>query len=170
MTISDHVVSYHEHVSAKSYEELVAAFEAVVADRQHGEFQSAFADADRSADSSESWEKALGSLFGPSGFMYVFAIDFGTLLGWYGNPQKAKMYVYGNPIVAETMLRHDIRVADRVPLQILIYEAGNGEARIGYDLPSSIMSRYGNPELDAAARELDKKVASFVAGLTGSSA
>ena len=89
----------------------MAAFEAVVADRQHGEFQSAFTDADRSADSSESWEKALGSLFGPSGFMYVFAIDFGTLLGWYGNPQKAKMYIYGNPIVAETMLRHDIRVA-----------------------------------------------------------
>jgi len=26
-------------------------------------------------------------------------------------------------------------------LQILIYAAENGEARIGYDLPSSIMSR-----------------------------
>jgi uncharacterized protein (DUF302 family) len=170
MTMSDHVVSYHEHVSAKPYEELVTAFEAAVADRQHGEFQEAFARAEQSAGSRESWEEALGSLFGPSGFMYVFAIDFGTLLGWYGNPRKAKMYVYGNPIVAQTMLRHDIRVADRVPLQIVIYEADNGEARIGYDLPSSIMSRYGNPELDVAARELDKKVADFVAGLTGSSA
>jgi hypothetical protein len=54
--------------------------------------------------------------------------------------------------------------------QRVLTEASNGEARIGYDLPSSIMSRYGNPELDAAARELDKKVTAFVAELTGSSA
>jgi hypothetical protein len=167
MTISDHVVRYYEHASTKSYEDLVAAFEAAVADRQHGEFQEAFARAARSDNSRESWEDSLGALFGPSGFMSVFAIDFGTMLGWYDTRAKAKMWIYGNPIVAATILVHDVRAAGRVPLQILIYEADNGEARIGYDLPSSIMSRFGNPALDAAASKLDEKLVAFVSELAG---
>jgi uncharacterized protein (DUF302 family) len=65
------------------------------------------------------------------------------------------------------MLVHDIRAAGRVPLQILIYEAENGEVRLGYELPSTIMSRFGNKELDAAALELDKKLVAFATELTG---
>src|SRR5258706_16060559 len=37
MTVNDHVVRYQEHVSTKSYEELVAAFEEAVADAGPGE-------------------------------------------------------------------------------------------------------------------------------------
>jgi hypothetical protein len=92
--------------------------------------------------------------------------DFGRLTGWYGVSGKAKMWIYGNPIVAASMAVHDIRVAGRIPLQILIYAAENGEARIGYDLPSSIMSRFGNPEVDAVARELDKKIVTFLIDAT----
>ena len=42
-----------------------------------------------------------------------------------------------------------------------------GEARLSYDLPLSLMSRFGNAELDAAARELDKKLVTFATELTG---
>ena len=93
MTVSDHVVRYQEHVSSKSYEELVAAFEAAVADRRHGEFAEAFTRAAGSDNSRETWERALTALFGPSGFMSVFTIDFGTLLGWYGEPAKLTAFV-----------------------------------------------------------------------------
>jgi uncharacterized protein (DUF302 family) len=106
-------------------------------------------------------------LFGPSGFTRVFSLDTGQLISWYGKPAKAKMYIYGNPIIAASMLVHDIRAAGRVPLQILIYEAENGEVTLGYDLPSTIMSRFGNKELDAAALELDKKLVAFATELTG---
>ena len=37
MTVNDHVVRYQEHVSTKSYEELVAAFEETVPDAGSGE-------------------------------------------------------------------------------------------------------------------------------------
>jgi hypothetical protein len=62
------------------------------------------------------------------------------------------MYVFGNPLIAATML---------------IHEADNGEARLGYDLPSTVMSRFGNTELDAAARELDKKLVAFATEISG---
>jgi uncharacterized protein (DUF302 family) len=77
------------------------------------------------------------------------------------------MYIMGNPLIAATMLIHDIRVAGRVPLQILIYEDDNGQARLSYDLPSTLMSRFGNADLDAAARELDKKLVAFATEVTG---
>lgn len=102
--------------------------------------------------------------------MHVFSIDHGKLLDWYGVNAKAKMRIYGNPIVAATMLRHDIRVGGRVPLQILIYEADNGEVQLGYDLPSSIMSRFGNADAGAAALKLDNKLIAFAKDLTGADA
>jgi hypothetical protein len=167
MTTNDHVVRYHEHVSTKSYEELIAAFEDAVGDAESGQLPAAFTAASNSADGRETWEAAMQSLFGPSGFTRVFSLNTGELISWYGKPAKAKMYIYGNPIIAATMLIHDIRVAGRVPLQVLIYEAPNGEVRLGYDLPSTLMSRFGNPDLDAAARELDKKLVAFATEVTG---
>jgi uncharacterized protein (DUF302 family) len=60
-----------------------------------------------------------------------------------------------------------IRVGGQVPLQVLIDEAENGEARMSYDLPSTLMSGFDNAELDAAAREPDKKLVAFATELTG---
>jgi hypothetical protein len=34
-------------------------------------------------------------------------------------------------------------------------------------LPSTLMSRFGNADLDAAARELDKKLVAFATEVTG---
>jgi uncharacterized protein (DUF302 family) len=170
MTINDHVVRYQEHVTGKTYEELVAAFEEAVANAESGEFARAFQTAKHDENSRQNWEAACRSLFGPSGFMSVFSIDHTEMLSWYGVAVKAKMWIYGSPVLAATMLVHDIRVGGRVPLQILIYEADNGEVRIGYDLPSTIMSRFGNADVDAAALELDEKLVAFATELTGSGA
>jgi len=167
MTVNDHVVRYQEHVSSKSYDELVAAFEEAVPDAGPGEPTRTLERVRDGDNSREAWEAAVAPLFGPSGFTRVFSLDTGQLISWYGKPAKAKMYIYGNPIIAASMLVHDIRAAGRVPLQILIYEAENGEVTLGYDLPSTIMSRFGNKELDAAALELDKKLVAFATELTG---
>lgn len=70
-------------------------------------------------------------------------------------------------VPAERVATRSARVAGRVLLQLLIYEADNGEARLSYDLPSTLMSRFGNADLDAAARKLDKKLVAFAAEVTG---
>jgi hypothetical protein len=169
MTAIDHVVRYREHVSSKSYDELVAAFEAGVADGT-GRFSSVFQEASSSENSRQVWESGMNNLAGPAGFLYVLTVDFGQLVGWYGVSAKAKMWLYGHPVIAATMARKDIRVAGQVPLQILIYEGDDGAARIGYDLPSSMLSWLGNAEVDAVASELDKKVIGFVTEIAGVSA
>lgn len=168
MTVIDHVAQYQEHVSTKPYDELVAAFEAGVADGRSA-FAPLFQDASTSQNSKQVWESGINDALGSAGFLYIFASDFGQLLSWYGVPAKAKTWIYGNPIIAAAMATADIRVAGRVPLQILIYEGKDGTARIGYDLPSSVLGWFGNAEVAAIAAELDKKVVGFVTEIAGAS-
>src|SRR5262249_32097556 len=135
-----------------------------------GVFARLFREAAGSQNSRQVWESGLSDAVGATGFMHVFAADFGQLLGWYGAPAKAHTWIYGNPIIATSMARDDIRVAGRVRLQILISQADDGTARIGYDLPSSVLGRLGNPAVDAVARELDRKVVGFVTEIAGAEA
>lgn len=166
--ITKYTVENREHVSAKSYEEVVRAFEAAVGDAEHDEVAEALTRVDSVGD----WEQAMTALFGPAGFARVFSLDHGRWLNFYGGKTvaKAKKYVYGNPIVAETMLRHDLRAGLQVPLSIMIREDVDGHARVSYDLPSSVMGFVDNPDLAKAASALDAKVIAFVEELTGASA
>ena len=164
--ITKYTVENREHVSAKSYAEVVAAFEAAVGDAEHHEV----IDALNAAQSATEWERAVSAMFGPAGFVRVFSIDHGRWLSFYGAKVKAKKYVYGNPLVAETMLRHDLRGGLQVPVSIMIWEDSDGHARVSYDLPSSAMSFIDSPELAKAASALDAKLADFVTELTGASA
>lgn len=164
--ITRYTVENREHVSAKSYEEVLAAFETAVGDAEHGEVNEAL----NAVDNAEDWERAMTALFGPAGFVRVFSLDHGRWLGFYGTAAKARKYIYGNPVVAETMLRHDLRGGLQVPLSIMIWEDGDGLARISYDLPSSTMGFIDDPALAEAARALDAKLIAFVEGLTGASA
>ena len=164
--ITKYTVESREHVSAKSYEEVVSAFEAAVGDAEHGEVVEALKAADNAGD----WERAVTALFGTAGFVRVFALDHGRWLGFYGTKAKARKYVYGNPMVAETMLRHDLRAGLQVPLSIMIWEDADGHARVSYDLPSSVMSFIDHPDLAKAASALDAKVIALVEELTGAPA
>jgi hypothetical protein len=67
MTVNDHVVRYQEHVSTKSYEELVAAFEETGPDGS-GEPTRTLERVRDSENSRAAWEAAVAPLFGPSGF------------------------------------------------------------------------------------------------------
>ncbi|HWC84816.1 MAG TPA: DUF302 domain-containing protein [Pseudonocardiaceae bacterium] len=164
--IVKYTVENREHVSAKSYEEVVAVFEAAVGDAEHGEVTEAL----RTVDNAGDWEQAMVALFGPAGFVRVFSLDHGRWQGLYGTKAKAKKYVYGNPIVAETMLRHDLRAGLQVPLSIMIREDDDGHARVSYDLPSSAMGFIDNPDLAEAAMALDARLTAFVRELTGAAA
>ena len=164
--ITKYTVENREHVSAKSYEEVVSAFEAAVGDATRGEVIQALA----TVQTVDEWEQAITGFLGSSGFIRAFAIEHGRWLTLYGRQAKAKKYVYGNPMVAETMLRHDVRAGLQVPLSIMIREDADGHARVSYDLPSSTMSFMDNPDLAEAARALDDKVIALVEELTGTSA
>jgi uncharacterized protein (DUF302 family) len=81
------------------------------------------------------------------------------------------MYTIGNPLIAMTMLKHEVAAGLNVPVRIMIYEeTGSGTTRFVYDLPSSLMSFLGNEQVMNAARKLDEKLIALAVDVTGSEA
>jgi uncharacterized protein (DUF302 family) len=105
---------------------------------------------------------------GPSGFTRFFTADHGEWLAFVGQPAKVRVYAIGNPLIAITMLRHDIRVGLNVPVRVTIYrDDASGTTRFGYDEPSTLMSGLDNKDVTAAAEKLDAKLAALAEQVTG---
>jgi uncharacterized protein (DUF302 family) len=107
-------------------------------------------------------EERLMEAAGEEGLMLFNVQDHGRLLGIYGTPKKAKQFVLGNPLIAATMTRHDIRAGLYAPLRLLVYEAEDRSTHIEYDQPSSLFGQFDNPEITAVALLLDAKLASLI--------
>jgi uncharacterized protein (DUF302 family) len=100
------------------------------------------------------------AMAGSSGFMRFGGIQkFGELLALAGKPAgKANQYVIGNPLIALQMVRHKIGVGLYVPLRILISEDAGSVTHLEYDLPSSLLDQFGDPDVHAVALMLDQKL------------
>jgi hypothetical protein len=46
---------------------------------------------------------------------------------------------------------------------VLLYEDGDGKTCLEYDKPSSLFGQFGNPEVDAVAAMLDRKLEALAA-------
>ena len=83
------------------------------------------------------------------------------------NTPQAILYVIGNPIIAQSIMRHDFRSALNIPLRLLVLEK---EDRSGtcviYHLPSSVMNLTDNEELRRATQVLDEKLDTLVNHIT----
>jgi uncharacterized protein (DUF302 family) len=83
-----------------------------------------------------------------------------------GGGRKCKRILLGNPLVAITMLRHDMKAGLSVPVELLVIEATSeegGGVDLVYHLPSALIMAGGdNPELAAAAQKLDEKLQKLV--------
>ena len=107
-------------------------------------------------------EERLKASAGEEGLMLFNVQEHGRLLNIVGSPRKAKQYVLGNPLIAVTMTRHDIRAALYAPLRVLIYEADNHSTRVEFDQPSSLFGQFDNPDVTTVARSLDTKLANLI--------
>jgi len=74
--------------------------------------------------------------------------------------------VIGNPLIAITMLRHEVTAGLFAPVELLLTEEENGTSALTYVVPSSLMVVEPNPPLLSAARELDAKLAALAAKVT----
>jgi len=74
--------------------------------------------------------------------------------------------VIGNPLIAITMLRHDVTAGLFAPVELLVTDSGTGSS-LTYVKPSSLMVVEPNPELLGAATELDAKQAALATKVTG---
>src|SRR5262249_340213 len=88
----------------------------------------------------EQFEQVIQSQGGESDFTLFFAMDYGQWLPLFGIQRKVMRWILGNPLIAITMIRHDITASLFAPVELLLVENESGEgSTVIYDLPSSLM-------------------------------
>jgi uncharacterized protein (DUF302 family) len=120
------------------------------------------------ASSSEDFHKDVSQRFvGPSGFMVFAEFDHGGWISRYGINRRVLRVILGNPLIAITLMRHDISAGLFAPVEILLvdHESGPGST-VHYVRPSTLMMVDGNPELASAALELDRKLDLLISNIT----
>jgi hypothetical protein len=147
--------------SSKSFDELVDALLADVGDKPVP-----IDDIGVRFESWESYEHEVQSHVGPSGFMLFALWNHGGWIKKTGIGRKVLRVVIGNPLIAITMLRHDVTAGLFAPVELLLTEEENGPSALTYVVPSSLMVVEPNPPLRAAALELDAKLAALAAAVT----
>ena len=101
---------------------------------------------------------------GESGFMLFGEIDHGGWISKFGINRRIIRLILGNPLIAITMIRHDITAGLFAPVELLVTENEDGPGAVmTYVRPSSLMVIEENPPLLAAAKALDQKFEALVA-------
>ena len=113
----------------------------------------------------ESYQETVESYVGPSGFMLFELFNHGGWIRKAGIDRKALRVIIGNPLIAITMLRHDLTAGLFAPVELLLMEEANNRSSLIYVQPSSLMVVEANPPLLSAARELDAKLAALASAI-----
>ncbi len=150
-------VRYH---SSKNYDELVTALLADI-----GRQPVPIPDLTATSEDWASFQHKVESYQGPSGFMLFALIDHGAWIANAGIQRKALRVILGNPLIAITMLRHDVTTGLFAPVELLILDEPDGSS-LTYVKPSSLMVLERNPELLSAAKQLDAKLAALATKVT----
>ncbi|MCJ1470019.1 hypothetical protein MMC07_008664 [Pseudocyphellaria aurata] len=120
----------------------------------------------------EIFQEGVKAALGPSDFMFFAEFDYGNWIQLFlpSKPRRCKRIVLGNPLIAITMLKHDLNAGLAVPVELLLVEDEKMEegketrgTRIIYQLPSALIAGLNtNPELREAAETLDEKLEALV--------
>src|SRR5271155_4030343 len=148
-----------------SYEEVLRRLHELTGRAPIAEFNALSA----SAASSEQFQRDVTERFvGPSDFMIFAEIDHGKWINHYGIHRRALRVILGNPLIAITMIRHNIPAGLFAPVEFLLVdkETGSGST-LHYVRPSTLMPIEGNAQLASAAIELDRKLYLLISNITG---
>ena len=109
-------------------------------------------------------------------YRFFAGLTFQNWLNAYNgntNTPQTYAYIFGNPLVAQTMLKYDLTVALHVPPKIAIIEKADGSGtRVTYDDPASIIAvpeapgENVNHELTRAAEALSRKLETLIQTIT----
>ena len=149
--------------SSKSYDELLASLLADIGEKPVS------LDGLATAGGWQSYRERVESRVGPSGFMLFSLIDHGAWITKAGIDRKVMRVILGNPLIAITMLRHDVSAGLFAPVEALVMDEGEGRSSLTYVKPSSLMVVEPNPKLLSAAEELDAKLAALATKVTSGS-
>jgi uncharacterized protein (DUF302 family) len=149
------------YASTKSFDDLVAA---ILDDIGHEPVP--IDDIGKRFASWEDYEHEVRTYVGPSGFMLFGSLNHGGWIGKAGIHRKVLRLIVGNPLIAITMIRHDVTAGLFAPVELLVTEEDNDTSALIYVVPSSLMVVEPNPPLLSAAQDLDAKLAALAAKVT----
>ncbi len=148
-------VEYVEYQSDLPFESVIEAFERATGSVEDGGFRKIAAHSQGLDD----FERLIREQERTSGFMRFLTIHHGAWMkDFEGGVMQAKMYTIGNPLIARTMLRHEMATGLNVPVRVHIFEDAEKKVHFGYHVPSSLMAVYGNAEVMKACEVLDAKL------------
>ena len=125
----------------------------------------------------ESFEAGVHAQVGPHGFMYCNEYNHGRWLPFYQPPTvkvtesngekrylRCNRFILGNPLIAITMLRHDLDAGLSVPVELYLAEEADGGVRIVWYKPASLIAGYegAKQELVDAAEALSAKLEGLI--------
>jgi len=115
---------------------------------------------------------------GPHDFMFFNEYNHGAWLPFFQPPTasvtdpmsgekrflQCRRIILGNPLIAITMLRHDLDAGLCVPVELCLIEEADGGVRIVWYKPASLIAGYegAKQELVDAAEALSAKLETFV--------
>jgi uncharacterized protein (DUF302 family) len=114
----------------------------------------------------ESYKTEVESHVGPSGFILFALLNHGAWIKKIQIQRKVLRVVIGNPLLAITMLRHDLMAGLFAPVELILIEEDDDCSSLTYVRPSSLMVVETNEPLLAAAKELDAKLHALAAKVT----
>ncbi|KPI38563.1 uncharacterized protein AB675_4106 [Cyphellophora attinorum] len=127
------------------------------------------------AKTSTPLEPYIASVVGPHDFIIFQKYDWHPLLASPGQNSpglKACRIIFGNPLVAKTMVREDVKAGLFAPVSMLVQEIENGGGvSVMWDLPSSLINWAGTVKgekgeaLEKASKVLDGKMKRFIEDL-----
>jgi hypothetical protein len=96
------------------------------------------------------------------GFLVYWTNDVESLVRLAGDRALAVAYLMGNHTIMERMFRYEPAVVMYAPLHTVIWSDPGGEAFFTVDKPSDQFGSFGNPDVTAVGRELDRKLAALL--------
>ncbi|HEY9503384.1 MAG TPA: DUF302 domain-containing protein [Pyrinomonadaceae bacterium] len=147
--------------SKKSFDELVATLLADV-----GEEPLKIDELSAKFETWESYRTEVESHVGPSGFILFALMNHGAWIKKVAIRKKVLRVVIGNPLLAITMLRHDLTSGLFAPVELIVIEEDNNQSSLTYVRPSSLMVVEKHEPLLAAAEVLDEKLQTLAAKVT----
>lgn len=114
----------------------------------------------------ESFSEFVKATAGSHDFMNFYEMSHGTWISLFGvgDGLKVRRVVLGNPLIAITMLRHDLESGLFLPVELLLVEnEDRTSTKVIYDLPSALVTAVNeNAALMDAAKVLDDRLAVLV--------
>ncbi|KAI0658053.1 TT1751-like protein [Cubamyces menziesii] len=131
------------------------------------------------AKTKDELEDGIKAIANGRNFIFFAEMVHHRWLGTYtgsSNTPKAAVYIFGNPLIAQTMLQRDLAAGLNIPPKLMLLEKADGSGtKVIYDDPASIIAVPAHGQivdgaLKQAAEDLSNKVEALVQSIIGENA